>query len=183
MVTHISNLVGTLERAKHELVACSQTAATSGQWDLAEFMVQSARHVDGIITGVRQNGSAPPATRPTDQHHPSRPEKLPYYYVEGDKLVKVGRSRDGTTYKHRVTRGHFDQLIETLAAMAQDHRAFESADFVRRCDVPKHEPLIMLGVLKEHELLHSSRRGRWAFVNPATFAADAGQVWDALTGQ
>src|SRR5438093_13224391 len=99
-MTQTGSLVGTLEKAKFEMMRSSQAAGTSGQWDRAQCMLQWARELDGMILGVTQNGYTPPPTVMSPAR-PSRPERLPFYYTDGIKLVKVGRSRDGTTYKHR----------------------------------------------------------------------------------
>src|SRR2546425_2911335 len=176
-------LVATLEKAKLELMRSNQAAMTNGQWDRAQFMLQCARDLDGMIIGLRQNGMTPAPVRPAalSSHAPKpRPAKLPYYCVEGDKLVKVGPSRDGTTYEHRVTREHFDLMIGQLSVLATEGKTFETPDLIKRCDVPKHEPLIILAVLEEQKLLINVRRGRWVFVNVVTFQSDAQRVWAAL---
>ena len=60
------------------------------------------------------------------------------------------------------------------------HATFETPDLIKLCDVPKHEPLIILAVLEEQKLLINVRRGRWVFVNADTFRADTLKVWTAL---
>src|SRR5213593_4312676 len=101
-------LVATLEKAKLELMRSNQAAMTNGQWDRAQFMLQCARDLDGMIIGLRQNGM---------------------------------------TYEHRVTREHFDLMIGQLSVLATEGKTFETPDLIKRCDVPKHEPLIILAVL------------------------------------
>ena len=98
-------------------------------------------------------------------------------------MAKIGPSRDGTTYQHRVTRDHFDLIIARLTEIAASRKTFETTDVVGRLDIPKHEPLIILAVLEEQKLLIGVRRGRWVFINPVTFAADAEQVWNKLPRQ
>jgi hypothetical protein len=97
--------------------------------------------------------------------------------------VKVGPSRDGSTYEHRVIREHFDAVIDKLAEIASKTRTFETPELIRECDVPKHEPLIILAVLKQQKLLIGVRRGRWMFTNAETFGVDAQKVWSALPKQ
>lgn len=173
-------LAKTLEQAKQEMVRLSgRCAVTTGEWDRAQSLLQWARELDGMILGLKQNGSstykaAAPAPRP------ARPSKLPYYFVEDDKLVKVGPSRDGGTYEHRVVRKNFDLITQRLMEMSRTGTSFETPDLVNRCDIPKHEPLIVLAVMEEQGLLLNVRRGRWSFSNAASFASDVLRVWTSL---
>jgi hypothetical protein len=181
MVNGPTELIGALARAKAEMLRCNQSAMVDGHWDRAQCMLQWARDLDGMLTNLRQNGAAAPRQVPPALNSPRpKPAKLPYYAVEGDKLVKIGPSRDGTTYEHRVPRQHFDLIITQLTAIAARDGTFETPDLANRCDIPKHEPLIVLAVLEEQQLLNGVRRGRWAFFNKATFATDVQGVWAAL---
>jgi hypothetical protein len=183
MTQTISKLISTLESAKMQMMESIQTAGQSGQWERAEWMIQRAKDLDEMILVLRQNGTGPAPLRPAPaMMHPRKPppEKLPYYYTERNKLVKVGRSRDGSSYKHRVLRVHIGLMIDRLAEIARKTKTFETSDLIKQCDVPKHEPLIILDVLKEQHLLINVRRGRWDFINTETFRDDAQKVWAAL---
>ena len=184
--TFPSGLVATLEKAKHQLMEAIQTAGQAGQWDLAEWGVRKAKDLDEMII-VLQNGTGAGHSqfRPMPEAATKfRPAKLPYHYTEANKLVKLGRSRDGgSTYKHRVVREHFDAVINELAEIASETATFETTELVRRCEVPKHEPKIILDVLEEQKLLTKVRRGRWMFTNAETFGVDAQKVWSALPKQ
>ena len=182
-MTQVSaDVTAALETAKRKMMTASQAAGASGQWDRAQSMLQWARDLDGMITGLEQNGHGSAPIRPSPAVHASKswPPRLPYYYTMGNKLVKIGPSRDGTTYDHRVTREHFDLMIAQLVLLAGEGKSFETPDLMGRCDVPKHEPLIILAVLEEQKLVINVRRGRWVFANAETFPADAQRVWSAL---
>src|SRR5436190_11447513 len=104
-----SELVGTLEKAKGHMMESIQHAGQAGQWDRAQWMIQKAKDLDEMINGLRQNGTGHAPLRPSSapvQTTPPKYAKLPYYFTESNKLVKVGPSRDGSTYQHRVTRQH-----------------------------------------------------------------------------
>ena len=177
-----TRLVELLTQAQTMMVELSgRSAGTERDWDKAKALLDGARQIDGIlaILAGRQAPDAQPAGRPSV---PDR-RKLPYYYVEHDKLVKVGRSRDGGTYEHRVTREHFDLIVGRLAEMAKQGRAFETRRLVEKCDVPAHEPLIVVNMLGEQGLLDGLRRGRWAFLNADGFAVAVRGVWDKLPRQ
>lgn len=174
-----TGLADLLDRAKQEMVRLSSHyAVASGEWDRAQSLLQWARELDVMIRGLRQNGATPTKNVP-----PGSPRTLPYHYIEADKLVKVGPSREGGSYEHRVTRKHFDLVVEALAEMARKSATFETPDLVNQCAIPKHEPLIVCAVLEERQLLSNVRRGRWAFVNPASFASDVQRVWSSLPRQ
>lgn len=60
-----------------------------------------------------------PLEWPSSPHAFAQPRRLrdPRALLEGGKLVKVGASRDGGTYEHRVTRRRFDLVLEQLRSM------------------------------------------------------------------
>lgn len=180
-----SELLVALEGAKTALTHSIQEASAAGDWDAAEHLVQWAREVGGMletVAGVPHPANGRPAFSAValTASRGSRPANLPFHCTEKNKLVKVGASRDGTTYEHRVTREHFDLIIENLATMAQGADAFETTELNQRCDVPRHEPKIVLDVLEEHHLVRNVRRGRWGFTNASGFATEAQAVWSAL---
>jgi hypothetical protein len=176
-------LMVTLERAKGLLMESIQQAGQASQWDRAQWMIQKAQELDGMIDGLRQNGAQLAPLRPATVSLPTpkpRPAKLPHFYVAGNKLTRIGPSRDGTTYEHRVTREHFDRMVERLAQLAGKSKMFETADLANAVDIPKHEPLVLLGLLEQQNLLMNIRRGRWFFVNPETFKDGAEKLWSTL---
>lgn len=176
-------LIVTLEKAKGQMMDSIQHAGQTGQWDRAQWMIQKAKDLDEMISGLRQNGSGHAPLRPTTapmQTTPPQYAKLPHYFTETNKLVKVGPSRDGTTYQHRVTRDHFDAMINKLADIAAKAKQFETPDLTDALDIPKHEPLIVLALLEELKLLINVRRGRWVFANAETFRSESQKVWANL---
>ena len=180
-MAHVTQLLG---QAKAEMIRLSgHFAGTSQQWDRAQSLLQWAQQVDGIISGITRTGPLPtPRATPALTTHTSTP-RPPYYYIYQGKLVKVGPSRDGGTYEHRVLQEHWNLVLSQLAQMARTSRTFETPDLVNRCDIPKHEPLIVLAVLEEHRLLQNTRRGRWSFANATTFAEAAARVWSSIPVQ
>jgi hypothetical protein len=179
----LPELVGTLEKAKTQMKESVQKAVQDGQLDWAQSMIQKMKDLDEMIGSLPQNDSGPvphtPDRAPIREPN-ERPDELPYYYTEGNRLVKVGPSRDGATYKHRVIREHFDQMIDALANLAGKNKEFETAAITSALNIPKHEPLIILAVLNRQKLLYKVRRDRWYFVKPETFRTDAKRVWSAL---
>ena len=176
-------LIGTLEKAKGQMMQSIQTAGQAGQWDRAQWMIQKAKDLDDMINGLRQNGNGHASLRPVPgpiQTPKPKYDKLPYYFTETNKLVKVGPSRDGSTYQHRVTREHFDVMLNRLAEIAAKDKQFETPDLSEAIDIPKHEPLIMLDLLEQRKLLINVRRGRWVFINAETFREEAQKVWGDL---
>src|SRR5687767_12545206 len=90
-----------LEEAKEKMLQLiSKTAALNREWDSAERLLQWAKEIDGMLQILGgDNGRS--VIRGTSQIS-STPVKSPNYLIENDKLVKVGASRDGGTYEHRV---------------------------------------------------------------------------------
>jgi len=176
-------LIGVLEKAKGQMMESIQTAGQAGRWDRAQWMMEKAKSLDEMIHELRQNGSghAPLRAAPARATAPQpKYDKLPYYFTESNRLVKIGPSRDGSTYQHRVTRDHFDAMIDKLADIAAKAKTFESPDLINPLDIPKHEPLIILALLEEQKLLINVRRGRWVFTNAEAFRQEAQNVWSKL---
>jgi hypothetical protein len=178
-------LVAAVEKAKAEMMKSSQLAGTAGRWDDAQFRLQCARDLDAMLLGIRQNGDVPaPARPPTAVTHTPKPTPTKrHYFIDGNKLAKIGPSRDGSTYRHNVTREHYDEMVAQLIAISRETQSFETGEFTAHLDIPKHEPLIFLAALEEQKLLNNPRRGRWVFVSAETFEADVQKVWGALPRQ
>jgi hypothetical protein len=174
-------LVAAVEKAKTEMMRSSQIAGGAGRWDDAQYRLECARDLDAMLVGITQNGYAPAST-PTvyAQTAKARPKKLPHFFIDGNKLAKLGPSRDGTSYQHNVTREHYDLMAAQLVEIAKETRSFETADFTKHLDIPKHEPLVFLAVLEHQKLLINVRRGRWVFVSANTFETEVQKVWGAL---
>src|SRR4051812_23063520 len=99
-----SELVSLLGKAKHELMRASQRAGDASQWERGKRLFQCASDIDAMIGILQGNGSAPPSARPMATSPRSiQPTKLPYFFVDGNNLAKIGPSRDGSTYRHNVT--------------------------------------------------------------------------------
>lgn len=169
-----------LKQVKDRMVTLStRYAGEEGNWDKAQFLMESARQVDEIRHRL-SNGRTPSAPRQTCQP-PKRPRsELPYYYVEGDRLAKDGPSRDGSTYTHRVTRANYEQILAALKEIAESHSTFETQRLVDRCNVPKHEPLLVVDMLRKQGALEKLRRGRWQFVDAKNFEYQADNAWSRL---
>ena len=181
-----SRLMNSLATTKNELVSHSNELAASSRWDEAQTAIGWAKQIDGMIAALTDgNGGAPYQAPPEPAPQPptrSR-EDLPYFYVEGDKLVKVGPSRDGGTYEHRMSHKNFDLVLGQLREMARDTVEFETPKLVSRCNIPNHEPLIVLAVLEKQGLVVKIRRGRWQFADAANFPRKADSVWQQLPRQ
>jgi hypothetical protein len=164
-----------LRQAQTMMVELSgRCAGAQRDWDKAKALLDGARQIDNILRLLTGQGPMPPPVVPPVGR------KLPYYYIEYDKLVKVGRSRDGGTYEHRVTQDHFDLIVTRLGEMARQGRTFETRRLVERCDVPAHEPLLVVNLLGEQGLLESMRRGQWAFRDAQGFGDAVRGVWSKV---
>ncbi len=167
----LANLLG---QAQVLMVELSRQYAVAGQFDRAQRPLEWARQVDGIRNDLNTGGE-----RQASGAHPEA-RRLPYYYTKHEKLVKLGSRRDGGTYYHRVTREHYDLITSRLRDMARMAAEFETQRLVDGCDVPKHEPLLVVNMLSQQGLLDSARRGRWRFIDREKFSATVEEVWRRL---
>ena len=167
-------LADLLRQAQTMMVELSgRSAGADRDWDKAKALLDGARQIDALLAML---AGQPAAQAPAS----IAGQKLPYYYTERDKLVKVGRSREDGTYEHRVIRDHYEHIVGQLCELATQGPAFETRRLVSRCHVPAHEPLIVVNLLGQHRLLDGLRRGRWSFVDAAGFKAAVGGIWDKL---
>ena len=175
-----ASLVQNLSDAKTDMISRSAQSGTTGDWDAASRWMGWAQQIDGILVGL--NGSSSNAREEGLAPTPPRSNrKLPYYYVEGDRLVKVGPSRDGAnTYEHRVPHDHYDMVVNAVATITRSRENFETTDIISRCDIPGHEPRIVLAVLEQEGLINGVRKGRWSIANSATLVEEAKRVWQKL---
>lgn len=172
-------ILSLLAKAKEQLLDLQAQYARAGDdWERARSLFEAARQIDSITLIVKRED------RPV--HAPANGRtRLPYYYVEDNRLVKVGasKSRDHATYTLRVKREDYDLIIERLYEMARQMQTFETRRLVDQCDVPGFEPLLVLNMLSDERLLRKVRRGHWAFVDAASFPAQVQRVWDRLQRQ
>jgi hypothetical protein len=179
------------ESARDALRGEIQRSTVAGEWMRTQKLAQYASELDKIISGLdlgingaTRNGGFPL----TSLERPAPPQvathgnrALPYHFVSGNSLSKIGPSRDGSTYQHNVVRSHYDQIVGALVQLAKSRREFETHELTARCDVPAHEPLIVLAAFEQAGLLIKYRRGRYAFVDSGMFEQAAGTVWDKLS--
>ena len=189
----IRKIRGKLNEARSDIIALNGIYASNGEYDAAQQLLGWARSLDEIESGLSQVGtSASVQFRTSDVHAASShfPHPLPYYYVEGDKLVKVGKSKQygKEVYYHRVTKRKFDIIIDKLAEIASTSSNFWTQDLVRQCKngtrrIPSHEPQIVVSVLIERGLITRLSRGLNAFVNPKDFEVSTTRIWHGLPKQ
>lgn len=183
-ITH-DELAGALDRIKNLFVVYSGQRAEERDWDEARISIEAAKQIDQISASLNSgNGNARNYTK-TPIFRKSRTEysELPYYYVEHGKLIKVGRSRNGGTYIHRVTEINFVLMMDHLCDMSRESTEFPTHKLIDRCSIPNHEPLIMVDLLRKHGLLVKVSRGYWRFTNPDSFPRDAKELWSKLPRQ
>ncbi len=168
----VEKLAALLRQSQTLMIELSGRHATAERdWDRAQSLLQGARQIDAILQGLGNDPKGPIMA----PEGPGR--ELPYYYVQYDKLVKVGRSRDGGTYEQRVTRADYDVVLDRLRKLADKGPEFETQSLVDQCPIPKHEPGIVVNALHKLGLIESVRRGRWAFADAPQFHTTAGDAW------
>lgn len=167
-----------LQKAKNRLVKLAADYGAQSNWEEAHEHLNGAKQIDELLAGG-SNGNGV-MHMPRREPQPRRFTTLPHFYVEGDKLVKVGQSRDGGTYEHRVTKESYEIIINALKAFAKSGERFETQSLVDRCPIPKHEPGIVARVLEEHGLLTQLRRGTWQFDDRWSFDAKVDGLWPRI---
>lgn len=167
-----------LQKAKNRLVKLAADYGAQSDWEQAHAHLNGAKQIDELLAGGSNGNSVMHTPRGKPQSR--RFTTLPYFYVEGDKLVKVGQSRDGGTYEHRVTKENYEIIINALKAIAKSAERFETQSLVDRCPIPKHEPGLVARVLEEHGLLNQVRRGTWQFEDRWSFDNKVDDLWQRI---
>ena len=165
-----------LQKAKKRLVELAAEFGSRSEWEEAHEHLNGASRIDQLLSDAPStNGAVSSVERRSHSF-----TKLPYFYIDGDKLVKVGKSRDGGTYEHRVTRQNYELIIDALKKYARSSEQFETQSLVDRCPIPKHEPGIVARVLEEEGLLVQVRRGTWQFEDRWSFDTKVQAVWQRV---
>lgn len=171
-----NEIIDHLSQTRNLMVKISnQYAISEKDWDRAQTYLNCARQVDSIL----QSLDSKVETRITENNRIST-RKLPYYFIEYDKLVKVGQSRDGGTYEHRVPKKHYDLITDRLCNIAKESRSFQTKQLQDSCDIPSHEPLIVLKLLNHKGGIGNPRRGQWSFLEKNNLANTMNEIWNQL---
>jgi hypothetical protein len=175
----------TLKKAKNLVGQLVKDRMTREDYGGAKIALDWAQSIDSIA-GRLNDGNVPSigatATAPRNPR-PMSPNRLPYYYKEADRLVKIGKSDEGDgTYRHDVPKDNFDEIIATLVRFADSNVRFDTKQLQNQVDrIPRHQSLIVLAVLEEQRVLVNTRRGQWAFVDRAGFPIASRSVWDNIS--
>ncbi len=181
-----SRLADSLTASRESLIARSNELAAASQWNEAKLAIEWAKQIDDMIAVLKEGngfsngkGIVARTERSITPNLPAGSRRdLPYHFVEGDRLVKVGARREGDgTYQHRVPFSDFEMVVEQLRELANAMEYFETSKLVDRCSIPKHEPLIVLAVLEEQGYVEKLCRGHWRFVDRRSFPQQASAIW------
>lgn len=175
------NVLEVLQHAKKAMLETSQLAGAEGDWDLAKKALQWAQQLDQMTVEASTPVFAPNVPVLMRGVAQAQRTALPRYYVDRDRLIKVGASRDGGMYKHSVTRSHFDGVIDRLEMVTASDGLFDMSDVLRHIDIPRHEPLIVTGALANENILKKVRRGRWLVVDRINLKASAQRAWEVMS--
>jgi hypothetical protein len=178
-------LLDSLNAAKGKLVEFSSLAAETDNWAEAQTAIEWAKKLDAMVTALSGKdviGSLGSETlRPVARQNSVDGQSFPRFYVEDNRLVKIGAKRDKEgTYEHRVTHANYDLVVQQLCKIAGFSNEFETQKLIDHCDIPKHEPGIVLAVLEKQGLLANVRRGKWEFLAAASFSAQVQDIWDRI---
>lgn len=180
----VDELSQALKRVKDIVLRMATERMTRGDYVGGKTAADCLQAIDSIASRLNHsNGTVdtPMAALLRETKVGSQPPRLPYYYREGDRLIKVGKSDKGDgTYRHPVSKVNFDEIMSVLVAFAKASLRFDTKDLQNQVHrIPRHEPGIVLAVLEEQRLLRNTRRGQWEFKDRAG-PGDSASVWNNI---
>ena len=181
----IESIATILGEAKKQMIETSSLLAQSGgDWDAAQRLLARAREIDAIRSDLDNMIRSGPILFNMPRDREPLHANLPYYQIEDDRLVKVGKSRNGGTYKHRVPKEHYDIIVAKLVDFARSGRPyFLTQDLIDRHDMPNHEPNLVINLLEEKAVVRRVTRGRYAFSHREAIQEQAETIWRELPRQ
>lgn len=179
-----------LQKAKDQLRSAKETlielslsyAQGSSNWDAAQNLLEWARTIDSIEKRMEVvEGHSMPRTASSSPAQPSfSSQRLPLFYVEHERLIMRGPSRDGGFYEQRVLKSHFDLILRKLSQKSKNANEFSLQELQDRREMPLHEPGIIVRLFTDEGLLEKTQKGRYAFLDPDSFGAKAESLWFQL---
>ena len=177
-------LLAALTRAKELVSRLVNERMDNGDYGGAKAGLEWAQMLDSIHDRLNHRPETPMAHVPSGSRRKAMkmpPPRLPYYYRDGDRLVKIGASKSEGEYRHDVPKENFDQIIGSLKSFAKSNPRFETKQLQNRLHrIPRHQHLIVLAVLRQEGLVVNTSRGRWAFANPEGFPLATESVWQQI---
>jgi hypothetical protein len=188
-----------LAQARDVLLVESQRAGSDGDWEHGRRLFELARGADELAKGVSQAAAGLVAADAADDDpsrsvtlpppgaggRPASAEGYPKFTTNDEYLVKEGLQRGGDDiYQHAVPRARYEEILKAVEATANAatsrRRAFSIDQVQKRLSCPRYMTYVVVSMLLQRGLLVRARKGSYTFANPATFAADAANLWDQL---
>jgi hypothetical protein len=189
-----------LSLARDRLLTASQQAGSDGDWENGRRLFELARRADELARAVLLQPNCdkvsecvvespkPLLALDTRRTH-GRPESgddYPRYLTKDDYLIKRGLQRGGAdVYEHAVPRAKFDEILGALTQLATGPATGRKGSFdinriQKRLACPQYMTYVVVSLLLKEGLLIRFRKGSYTFADPATFAANATNLWDQL---
>ena len=154
-----------IQNAKGLSVTLSQRYASEGKWDRAQAFLAAGQTLDRVVEQLPTNGAPVPAGQPIGATSVARipsAARTAYYYIDEDYcLAKLGRSRNGGGYKHRITRDSLETIMRDIAQAADP---IYTPSLLQACERPDHEPRLVIDLLIQKGHMRKLGRGRYRLV-------------------
>lgn len=170
-------------KAVANLAAIAEWLAKACTLNAADGQVDDATVFDSKVPDPMN------ATQVADSELEERSETgvYPVFFREGDRLVKVGRSRGAaSTYEHKVGRGVLDRVIARLCEAARDKPTFlldSIGDIQLSAEgskVPSYQVYLCIAWLKEVGVLKVVGRKRYGLADQKNLRRNVTQAWAQL---
>jgi hypothetical protein len=176
-----------LEALRRSLAEQLRQAALTGEDDAAlqkllEALKLTSRLL-GLLNTLKAAAVQPHPASSSSAIEPQQGE-YPRFRIDGQQLIKTGRSRNGSEYEHAVSQAAYRKILACLKRLAEECDVFTSEQvesMTKDLACPAYQMYVVLGFLRSKELLISERKGRYRFRED--FASQAEQVWPRERGK
>lgn len=173
------------EAAAQQMVEMS---LRSGDYEEGRHLLEYAAAIHSLCRSIASNDRPSLAAAPS-RHAVVRPsvasqrEEFPKFFIEGDRLVKIGRSRAGADtpyYRHETPQEFFDLVVSWLRnILNHGNKSWSMKELelvLREREVPVYHGYNIAGALRQAGLIEPIGRGQYRIV-PSRRPVD---WWDYL---
>lgn len=174
-----------LDQLQRALKGVAARELESGHLRLAEAVIKLLRQAEEFGRQVDSTLNEQPVAGErrqflTDAASDGSRDHYPRFVRRGDTVVKVGLKRNKRDlYEQKMGSSEWAEIGAVLVELAQRGGTFEAQDVISRVEAPSYLAYLLLGVLQEHELVTSPRRGEYRFASTFT-NHELNDLWDRI---
>lgn len=169
-----------LHQAEHELRTLLEGELRRSQYDSARQLFDYMQRVADLTASMR--AQAEPETNLSFFAAPTKPpDALPRFFIRGDRLVKIGRSKQSGSpyYRHEMPRSNFEVLVAWFEGKRTGQWTIgELLTELGECEIPPYQTYLAVAALRRAQVVRLRTRGKYCVTDEAPAPAE---WWDFMS--